>query len=112
MMRNSVTYYSPPSPGICLYEFMCGFVPFAEDADDPYEIYEEIIKKDIQFPAYMKDAGAKSIMTQLLNKIPEIRLGGSFNALKANAWFKTFDWVTTKQLLFFANKHMTAALAR
>ncbi len=33
------------SIGICLYEFMCGGVPFAEDAEDPYEIYEEIIKK-------------------------------------------------------------------
>lgn len=33
------------SIGICLYEFMCGGVPFAEDAEDPYEIYEEITKK-------------------------------------------------------------------
>ena len=32
------------SIGICLYEFMCGAVPFAEDADDPYAIYEAIIK--------------------------------------------------------------------
>lgn len=32
------------SAGICLYEFMCGFVPFGEDAEDPYEIYELIIK--------------------------------------------------------------------
>ena len=31
------------SVGICLYEFLCGAVPFAEDAEDPYEIYEEII---------------------------------------------------------------------
>ena len=27
------------SIGICLFEFMSGAVPFAEDADDPYEIY-------------------------------------------------------------------------
>ncbi|KAL4507522.1 hypothetical protein ABPG73_012210 [Tetrahymena malaccensis] len=80
------------SVGICLYEFMCGYVPFAEEAEDPYEIYEEIIKKEIQFPAYMKDAVAKQLMLQLLNKIPEIRLGGSYNALKQNAWFKNFDW--------------------
>lgn len=33
------------SIGICLYEFMGGGVPFAEDAEDPYEIYEEIIRK-------------------------------------------------------------------
>lgn len=31
------------SIGICLYEFMSGAVPFAEDADDPYEIYQEVI---------------------------------------------------------------------
>jgi len=28
------------SVGICLYEFMGGGVPFAEEAEDPYEIYE------------------------------------------------------------------------
>lgn len=28
------------SIGICLYEFLCGYVPFGEDAEDPYEIYE------------------------------------------------------------------------
>ncbi len=28
------------SLGIMLYEFMSGFVPFGEDAEDPYEIYE------------------------------------------------------------------------
>lgn len=32
------------SIGVCLYEFMCGRVPFAEEKDSPYEIYEEIIK--------------------------------------------------------------------
>lgn len=28
------------SLGVILYEFMAGFVPFGEDAEDPYEIYE------------------------------------------------------------------------
>ena len=32
------------SVGVCLYEFLCGNVPFAEDKDDPYEIYEEVIR--------------------------------------------------------------------
>jgi len=50
------------SVGICLYEFMCGGVPYAEDADDPYEIYEEISKKNLLFPGFMKDRKAKKII--------------------------------------------------
>ena len=79
--------------GICLYEFMCGMVPFGEEAEDPYEIYEEIIKKEMTYPNYLKDKKAKKLMDQLLNKVPEIRLGGSYATLKANAWFENFDWV-------------------
>lgn len=41
------------SVGICLYEFMCGYVPFGEEAEDPYEIYEDIIKKEIGYPDYL-----------------------------------------------------------
>ncbi len=32
-------------------------------------------------------------MEQLLNKIPEMRLGGSMNALKSHQFFSDFDWV-------------------
>ena len=31
------------SLGICLFEFMCGNLPFGNDLDDPYKIYKEII---------------------------------------------------------------------
>lgn len=27
------------SLGVCMFEFMCGYLPFGEEADDPYEIY-------------------------------------------------------------------------
>jgi len=80
------------SIGICLYEFMCGMVPFGEEAEDPYEIYEEIITKPIKYPSYLKDKKAKRLMDQLINKVAEVRLGGSFAALKANPWFENFDW--------------------
>lgn len=90
------------SIGICLYEFMCGGVPYAEDADDPYqysilfysyEIYEEIVKKPLTYPSFLKDKKAKKLMDQLLNKTSELRLGSSYAALKANLWFDHFDWV-------------------
>lgn len=84
-----------------MYEFMCGMVPFGEEAEDPYEIYEEIIKKEMSYPNYLKDKKAKKLMDQLLNKVPEIRLGGSYATLKANAWFENFDWVRTFSLNYF-----------
>lgn len=31
------------SIGVCMFEFMCGGVPFGEDLDDIYQIYEEIM---------------------------------------------------------------------
>ncbi|KRX03427.1 Protein kinase-like domain [Pseudocohnilembus persalinus] len=80
------------SVGICLYEFMCGMVPFGEEAEDPYEIYEEIIKKDINYPTYLKDKKAKKLMDQLLSRVPEVRFGGSYPTLKSNPWFENFDW--------------------
>lgn len=81
------------SIGVCLYEFLCGGVPFGEDADDPYEIYEDVIKKPCNYPFGMRDKKARKIIDQLLSKIPEIRLGGSYACLKSHMWFSNFDWV-------------------
>jgi len=90
------------SLGVILFEFMCGYVPYGEDISDPYAIYEEIIKKkELTFPNYLKDRLAKRMMQQLLNKVPELRLGGSFAILKANPWFEKFDWVKSIFLNFF-----------
>lgn len=81
------------SIGVCMYEFMCGSVPYAEEAEDPYEIYEEIQKKPLTYPAFLKDRKAKKFIEQLLSKTAEIRLGSSYASLKANSWFDQFDWV-------------------
>lgn len=81
------------SIGVCLYEFMCGMVPFGEEVDDPYEIYELIIKRNVSYPPYFKDKKSQKFIEQLLNKIPDLRLGGSYISLKANPWFDKLDWV-------------------
>ena len=78
--------------GVVMYEFMGGLLPFGEELDDPYEIYEEIVKKGISYPHYMNDRKAKKMIEQLLNKVPEVRLGGSYTALKNHPWFSGFDW--------------------
>ena len=39
------------SIGVCMYEFMCGAVPYGEDLDDPYEIHEIILKtRKLKYP--------------------------------------------------------------
>jgi cGMP-dependent protein kinase len=32
------------SLGVMMYEFMCGYLPFGDAADNAYEIYEEIMR--------------------------------------------------------------------
>lgn len=73
---------------------MCGMLPFGEDTEDPYEIYEEILKKEIKYPSYLKDKKGRRLMNQLLSKVPEVRINGSIGSLKADPWFGNFDWVT------------------
>lgn len=81
------------SLGVCFFEFICGYVPFGEEVEDPYEIYEDILNKELNFPNYITDANAKAIITQLLSKKQELRLGGSFSLLKSHPWFNGFEWV-------------------
>ncbi|CAD8152969.1 unnamed protein product [Paramecium octaurelia] len=78
------------SMGICMYELMCGAVPY--EKDDPYEIYEAILNTELKFPTFIRDGQAKKLMEQLLSKQPEKRLVSSFSALKANPWFDDFDF--------------------
>ena len=78
------------SIGICLYEFMCGMVPFGEEAEDPYEIYEEIIKKDITYPNYLKDKKAKKLMDQGVLVPDEVVIGMIESKLDANPTAKGF----------------------
>lgn len=84
------------SIGITLYEFLCGRVPFGEECEDPREVYELIQKQEVKYPKYFDPNSnklAKQLIEQLLNKIPDARLGGSYAALKAHRWFEQLDWV-------------------
>jgi len=45
------------------------------------------LKNPLKFPKHMKDPKLNSLITILLNKNPESRLGGSFGALKKHVAF-------------------------
>lgn len=78
--------------GICLFEVLCGYVPFGEDCDNPMGIYKLIIKNKLDFPEYIKDKNVKKLIRQLLSKSPEARTKGSFHSLQSDEWFKDFNW--------------------
>jgi cGMP-dependent protein kinase len=40
--------------GCILFEFMCGGVPFGEEEEDPYAVYELILTAPIRYPPYVK----------------------------------------------------------
>jgi cGMP-dependent protein kinase len=81
------------SISICMYEFMCGGVPFADREEDPMEIYFEIINNHLTFPTnYVKiDKDFKHLMKKMLDKNPSYRLA-NFYSIKNNIWFKDFKW--------------------
>ena len=81
------------SISICMYEFMCGEVPFADKEEDPMEIYFEIINNHLTFPTkYVKiDKDFKHLMKKMLDKNPSYRLA-NYYSIKNNIWFKDFKW--------------------
>ena len=81
------------SIGVIVYELFVEFLPFGNKSEDPYEIYQQILKQKLSFPSKLKDNNAKVFIRQLLDKNPEARLGGSYASLKAHAFFEDFDWV-------------------
>jgi len=50
------------SVGVVFYELMCGNLPFGSNFEDPYDIYEQILKSTLKYPAFIKDREAKRLM--------------------------------------------------
>ncbi|CAD8190744.1 unnamed protein product [Paramecium pentaurelia] len=87
------------SVGVCLYEFLCGGVPFGEDKDDPYKIYEDILNYQLKYPQFYRDQVGKNLMNQLMSLNVYQRVGSSFDELKAHKWFNiSWDQLQHKQL--------------
>jgi cGMP-dependent protein kinase len=85
----SVDYWSI---SICMYEFICGGVPFGDKADDPMEIYFSIINNNLEFPRHIINVKEfKHIMRKMLDKNPAYRLT-NFYTIKTHPWFKDFKW--------------------
>ena len=79
------------SIAICMYEFICGGVPFGESADEPMDVYLAIINDQMNFPNFCKDNDFKLLMKQMLTKNPISRLS-KISQVKNHVWFNRFSW--------------------
>ena len=80
------------SISICMYEFICGCVPFGDKSEDPMEIYFAIINNVLEFPNDINiDKEFKHLMKKMLDKNPVDRLT-NFYSIKSQPWFKDFKW--------------------
>ncbi|KAL1263146.1 hypothetical protein QQF64_005885 [Cirrhinus molitorella] len=78
--------------GVVMYEMMCGRLPFYNQ--DHEKLFELILMEDIKFPRTLS-ADAKSLLSGLLIKDPNKRLGGGPDDAKEimrHSFFAGIDW--------------------
>ena len=78
------------SIGICIYELICGKVPFGADIKDPIEIYKRVQNDKIIFPNFVKDKDFIFLINSMLEKDANKRKWGS--EIKEMNWFNGFDF--------------------
>jgi cGMP-dependent protein kinase len=80
------------SIAVCMYELMCGHVPFGDDIeDDPQLFYQYIMKGDVSFPSFINDENFMNLMHKMLAKEQNKRLY-KLEDIKKHPYFKDFDW--------------------
>ena len=95
MIKNKL--YGPAadifSYGVMLYRMLCGSKPFKGKIDR--DLDKAVIEKKPQFPKEIFSKEATSILTALLQKRPEHRLGCTekgIEEIKEHAFFESIDW--------------------
>ena len=78
------------SVGIIAFEIYYNYYPFGNEANDPMEVYREVLKKDLTLP-YNGDPFVNSFIKAALNKKVSKRLS-SLEAAKRHSFFKDFNW--------------------
>jgi len=81
--------------GVMMHEFIVGPLPFGRETEDQLELFREILESPLQFPSYVADEHAVAMISGLLERTPELRLGASTRGakeIKTHQYFANFDW--------------------
>ncbi|KAL9624853.1 MAG: hypothetical protein Q9160_000900 [Pyrenula sp. 1 TL-2023] len=78
--------------GVLLYEMLTGLPPFYDENTN--EMYRKILQEPLHFPGPdVVPSAARDLLTKLLDRNPERRLGANGAAeIKAHAFFANIDW--------------------
>ncbi|CZR62686.1 probable protein kinase 1 [Phialocephala subalpina] len=78
--------------GVLLYEMLTGLPPFYDENTN--EMYRKILSEPLHFPAQeIVPPSAKDLLTKLLNRKPDQRLGANgASEIKAHPFFHSIDW--------------------
>jgi len=77
---------------VLLYEMLTGLPPFYDENTN--EMYRKILSEPLHFPGpEIVPPAAKDLLTKLLNRKPDQRLGANGAAeIKAHPFFHSIDW--------------------
>jgi len=81
--------------GVMIHEFIVGPLPFGRESEDQLEMFRQILEVPLTFPAYVEDDTAISIISSLLDRSPELRIGSSTRGAKEvqeHRYYSGFEW--------------------
>jgi len=81
------------SLGVMQFEFVCGYLPFADDLDDPTAVCTAVLRDPLNFPGTYRDQAGKMLMQGMLCRQPKKRLGAGINGYEE---IKKVDYFTKK----------------
>merc|ERR1719383_867946 len=67
------------SLGVMLFEFVCGYLPFADELDDPTEVCTAVLREQFNFPTTYRDQPGRQLMQGMLTRPAKKRLGTGIN---------------------------------
>ncbi|KAG8010980.1 Serine/threonine-protein kinase N1 [Nibea albiflora] len=78
--------------GVLIYEMLVGESPFP--GDDEEEVFDSIVNDEARYPRFLSPESV-SLIQKLLQKNPELRLGGGeedASPIKRHRFFQSMDW--------------------
>jgi len=75
--------------GVCLYEFMCGSLPYGRGLQDPYKIFIAILTQKLVLPSQI-DVSSRELIQKLLRRPTKLRV--QFSEMRSHSFFRNLSF--------------------